>query len=483
VEPDFTALLAALEARDHLRVTRLIAAFVAAESTIGERWVQLARAAFSIGEFDLANGALAIRARQEASNPAALFDQVVMLARTNRPADARDLLLTLPETIPDRAGHWYLRGTLELNLGNFAAAREALEHCLAVNPASGQAMLALAATGPISADDDIDKRLASISGAMEAQPLLERVCYHYARCKLFKDFGDHQAAFSEAGKAGALCGGDRPFSAGQDRNHARAIREAYSAASIDELRAQFAEFEIAPIFVLGLPRTGTTLLQQILGSHSAVASGGELGRIPVAIRRMGGVGPNEVRSYARRHPSLGPARLYDHLARQANQSSAIVLDKSIENTRYAGLIKAVMPRSKLVWIRRDPLDSAWSVFSTYFTRSLNWSFDLESIGRHHAIEQRLHEHWAGILGDDLLTIEYEQLVGNPVVLTRQILVHCGLPEEEGPFRHHQASNSVATASVSQVRQPVYQTAKGAAEPYRQLMEPYFAAFQQELEVL
>lgn len=478
--PELVELLAALEARDHPQVASTIAAITASGPLLGERWAQLARAASSIGELDLANAALAIRARQSPGSKTALFDQVVMLARTNRPQEARAALATLPESVPDPGAHWYLRGTLELNLGNFAAAGEALERSLSHSPASGQALLALAATSPEGRAPGLIDRLRTLAAAMMHQSALERACYHYALCKAYKDQGDHRAAFGQAAMAGAICKSDRPYRPAQDRSHALAIVESFSASSIAGLRSRCADSDIAPIFVIGLPRTGTTLLQQILASHSAVADGAELGRMPVMTKRMGTADPNGIADYASRNPALSPARLYAHLAKQFDRSNGIILDKSIDNTRHVGLIKAIMPNSKLISIRRDPLASAWSVFSTYFTRSLNWSFDLEDIGRHFAIEQRLHDHWQTIFAEDMLSVAYEDLVHDSVAVTRQILHHCNLREEDGPFHHHRSANAIATASVVQAREPIYQSAVSGAEPYRQLMQSFFDTFEREL---
>lgn len=475
-----TELLGALEARDHIRVSALIESLIGLTAPLGDRWAQLARAAFSIGEYDQANTAMALRARQLPGSLSARFDQVVMLAQTNRPADAQALLAQLPDSVPNRAAHWYLRGTLELNLGNFEAARDALERAHALNPGSGQTILALAATCKAEQAADLIERLEPLSPAMESQTGLERACFHYALCKLYKDAENHAEAFAQASLAGAISMPDRPYRVAQDRAHARTIVDHYSGSAIADLRTRYGDTDVAPIFILGLPRTGTTLLQQILASHSTVANGGEMGRIPILIKRMGGVAPSQLAGYAASNPQLAPAALYARLARQYDRSGGIILDKSIENTRYAGLIKAIMPNSKLIWIRRDPLDSAWSVFSTYFTRSLNWSFDLEAIAAHYAIEQRIGDHWANILGDDVLQIDYEQLVRDSRSQIARILRHCGLTEEEGPFEHHRSASPIATASVVQAREPIYQSAVSSSEPYRRYMQPFLDALDREL---
>jgi tetratricopeptide (TPR) repeat protein len=475
-----TELLGALESRDHARVSALIESLIGLTAPLGDRWAQLARAAFTIGEHDQANTAMALRARQLPGSLAARFDQVVMLAQTNRPAEALTMLAALPDSVPNRAAHWYLRGTLELNLGTFPAANEALERSHALNPASGQTILALAATCKADQAVNLIERLRPLAPSMKSATGLERACFHYALCKLYKDVDDHAEAFAQASLAGAISKPDRAYRVAQDRAHADGIVSSYSSNAITELRARCGDAEVAPIFILGLPRTGTTLLQQILASHSTVADGGEMGRIPILIKRMGGLAPQQVADYAARDPNLAPAALYARLARQYDRSGGIILDKSIENTRYAGLIKAIMPQSKLIWIRRDPMDSAWSVFSTYFTRSLNWSFDLEDIAAHYAIEQRISDHWAGILGEDVLQIDYEQLVRDSQTVIGRILRHCGLAREEGPFQHHRSDSPIATASVVQAREPIYQSSVSGSEPYRRYMQPFLDALDREL---
>src|SRR5690606_21573684 len=129
-----------------------------------------------------------------------------------------------------------------------------------------------------------------------------------------------------------------------------------------------------------------------------------------------------------------------------------------------------------IWLKRDPLDCAWSCFRTFFPVSMSWSYDLEDIAAFFRLEEQLLGRWQDILGERLLVIPYENLVARPVEWTRRILAHCGLPEEEQVFAPHETLRAVTTASVMQVRRPINRGAVGAAEPYRNFLQPFVDAY-------
>ena len=141
-----------------------------------------------------------------------------------------------------------------------------------------------------------------------------------------------------------------------------------------------------------------------------------------------------------------------------------------------GLLLHSLPDAKIVWLRRNAEDAAISCFRTFFTEPIPWSWSLADIGAYFRIEDRLHAHWSSLFPDRILTVPYEELVGDPEAWIRRILAHVGLEEEPGVFQPHQTKRSVMTASVQQVRAPISTRRVGAAEAYERYMSAFRAAY-------
>jgi hypothetical protein len=235
-----------------------------------------------------------------------------------------------------------------------------------------------------------------------------------------------------------------------------------------------------PIFVLGLPRSGTTLVEQILVSHSKVVDGAEANLFRPASMAIKGYTPDEVRaSFDRSDASTLPTRIakaYLHLVDERFGKIGRVVDKTLNQTRYLGLIHHVLPKAKLIWLRRDPAGIAWSCYRTRFAKGVDWTRSLTDIAAYFRGEDRLHAHWSALLGDSLLTVPYEALVDDPDTWMRRIIEHVGLEWEEGVRDFHKTERAVTTASFAQVRKPMYASSKAAWKRYETQLKPFFDAY-------
>src|SRR5690606_37782077 len=169
--------------------------------------------------------------------------------------------------------------------------------------------------------------------------------------------------------------------------------------------------------------------EQILTSHSAVSDGGELNRLGLLVKDVRGVSHEALGRHVDEVGAPATARLWRHWLDKRFPGGGRIVDKTDNSTRMLGLAAALLPEARLYWMRRDPLDCAWSSFRTYFLGLLPWSYDLEDIAFHFRLEDRLLEQWREILGTRLLVVPYESLVDDPGVWIRRILRHCGLDEE------------------------------------------------------
>lgn len=221
-----------------------------------------------------------------------------------------------------------------------------------------------------------------------------------------------------------------------------------------------------PIFVFGLPRSGTTLVEQILGSHSAVHAAGELQAFPLetvnAVSRRTGRAVGKL-EFVERACEVNPKELaeaYLHAAGSQNFSKPHFVDKQPLNYLYAGLIGRALPRSRIIAVAREPIDSCYAMYKSLFTNAYPFSYDLLDLGQYYVAWHRLVRHWQTVLGDRLLIVQYEELVANQEAVTRRMLAHCGLAWETACLEFHKRQGAVTTASAVQVRRPLYSHSVG-----------------------
>ncbi len=387
------------------------------------------------------------------------------------------MMQTIPSDIPDAAGHAYILGSMSVNLGEISVAQGHLQAALEANPLLGQAMLSLAASEKMSVGNEIGDQIVAAEMSMATAPVLEQAHYQYGLGKVLFDRKNCDGAFSAFAKGAAQVAATRPYDRAEDVQNSKACKAGYSREVISDIVSQITVQTSRPIFVTGLPRSGTTLIEQILVSHSTVAGGEELGKLPIVERDIGGPGSDLLVQSVERQSANALAELYLHLASERFGGSSHFVDKSLNASRHMGIIASILPEAPIVWLRRNPLDCAWSAFRTYFLRGLDWSWNLETIAKHFILEDELHAHWASLLGDRILTIQYEDFVTDPEVGIRRLLAHCRLSEEPAVFSPHKTKRAVTTASVVQVRQPINKSAIDAAGPYRKHLQPFIDAYQ------
>jgi hypothetical protein len=208
-----------------------------------------------------------------------------------------------------------------------------------------------------------------------------------------------------------------------------------------------------------------------------VDGGEELGLFRLLEQDIGGKSAEDLDAHCARGGTLDELRaLYLHLLAERYPGTGRVVDKTLNLSRYAGLVSTLFPDAPIIWLRRDPLDCAWSAFRSWFLRGIDWSWSLEDIAAHFKIEDRLFAHWSGLLGDRLLVVDYAELVSDPGRQIERILSQCGLPREPACFSPHTTARAVTTASVAQVREPINRRGIDSARPYREQLKPFSVAY-------
>lgn len=443
---------------------------------MGGQWQQIAHIAADNGELALSHRAMDLYIEASGGHPVPQFQKAGLLAQNGALREAYDLLQSLPDDVPNPAVNAYSRGAAAVFLDRLEEARHLLERVTQLQPQIGQAWLPLSTLVNFAEEPDLAERIVAAESAMEAAPPAARAAHSHALGKAYADLGEHALAFAAFARGGEIARAAHGYDRAQDRADAAEAIRGYSAESIAAISAQQSEPSARSIFVTGLPRSGTTLVEQILASHSAVSDGAEFNRLRMLARDVGGTAWPALNGYVAEHGTAPAARLWSHWLKDRFPAPGRIVDKSIDTSRFLGLAAGLLPQAPVIWLTRDPLDCAWSCFRTHFLAGVPWSCDLEDIAFHFHLEEQLLAQWRDILGGRLLVVPYEALVSDPADWTRRILAHCDLAEEPQVFAPHENRRAVTTSSVMQVRQPISRKAVGAAEPYREFLEPFLAAY-------
>lgn len=410
------------------------------------------------------------------------FDTVgVVLSRLARYEEARSALTEAVRLAPDNPQYRFNLAAAEQFLGHAEAAEEHYRAALALRPAFARAWWALSElhkTGG-SADD-----LPALT-AQAARPDLsaeDALYLGHALARAYELCGDHAAAFAalEKGKAGrrsrALDGRAR------DAALFAALRDSF--AECDRERRPRKAGDATPLFVVGMPRTGTTLVERILTSHGAVTSLGEIQDLAHAVRRSAGTGGGgAVLDPAVVSAALGaPAGTAGADYRESTAArletppapGAYILDKMPLNALYIGFILRSLPEARIVLLRRDPRDTCLSNFRQLFAVDYSYydyHYDLESTAHYVADFERLMAHWQTLYGGRIHNLAYEALVADPEHEVRALLDYLELPWEPRCLAFHQNTAGVATPSALQVRKPLYRDALARWRRYEKELAP------------
>jgi len=468
--------VAALQANDREGANALAQEAIATKARLRDKWRAVFRVLQANGELSDADRACALFVEQSTNRDMAQFERATLAAQCGRAHDAWDLLADIPSSAPNPASNAFLKGTIAMNLGRIDEAEEHLTAAIEANPQLGQPYLALAKCRKRGADDPLGDTILQGSAALANAHPMDRAQYNFAAGSVHFDRRSIDPAFARFAEGASLMAAQAPYDPAADAREAEAGRAGFDRDSIARIAETVQTDTSEAIFVTGLPRSGTTLVEQILASHSAVVGGEELGRMAVVQRDLPANSLAGLQAYLADRPADDLTQLYLHLGRERFGDGGRYVDKGLNNPRYMGLIASLMPQSPVIWLRRDPLDCAWSAFRTFFASGVDWSWQQTAIAQHFAIEDALFAFWSELLPDRILPVEYADLVRDPRSQIERILQFCNLPVEPAVFEPHRTERVVSTASVMQVREPIGTDALGSAHPYSDYLRPFSDAY-------
>lgn len=297
----------------------------------------------------------------------------------------------------------------------------------------------------------------------------------YALAKELEDLGDADRSFAWLKR-----GADRRRSLLSYRVEADVAAMAEIARVFDRPlfeRADAGDPAVGPIFVLGLPRSGTTLVDRILSSHSAVDSLGEINDFALSLMRTAGASGGKG-DLIRRSAAVDPAglgRAYLDSIAGYGAAGAMLIDKTPVNFLYIGLIARALPNARIVHLRRGAMDNAYALYKTLFRMGCPYSYDLGDLAAYILAYRRLMDHWREVLPGRFLDVDYEALVSDQETVSREIVAHCDLDWQDACLRFHANPTPAATASAVQVRQPIHARSVGLWRRYADQLSPLSTA--------
>jgi len=399
------------------------------------------------------------RASRAAADPA---DRQIYLAKAlmldDRLEEAERELQRARVLAPTRAAPSYLLGQLQSQRGRFEAAREHLTRAIELAPEEPYAFSDLVIARRMS---DSDRPLLMRMQALAERPGLDetlRINVHFGLGKAFDDLGDRATAMRHYDTANRL----KAMSVRLDRpplvGHFDSLISGFTAEALDKTARAVArprqQDDGLPLLILGMPRSGTTLVEQVLSSHPAVAAGGELSfwkeRLDVwTISKQRNIDAAVIAQ---------TAEAYRTLLRRIDPRALRVTDKAPGNFQRIWLIRLAFPEARIVHCRRNPVDTCLSILFTHFKGPHDYAYDRAELVFYYRQYQRLMEHWRRVLPPDrFMDVDYEQLVADREPTTRRLVAFCGLEWDDACLAPERNERAVKTASRWQARQPVYAT--------------------------
>ncbi|PNU06908.1 sulfotransferase family protein [Novosphingobium guangzhouense] len=360
-------------------------------------------------------------------------------------------------------------------------ARGHYEAILAADPGNARTHYALSILSRQTAQSNHVPRLeAALAAAPEPHDALR---IRYALAKEHEDVGNAAEAFRHLSAANDAHKRAIGYNFAQDAEIFDAIEAVFGGAG---LPAGTGHSGPAPIFIVGMPRTGTTLVDRILSSHREVEAAGELQAMPLAVKQLAGTPSRRVIDAQTAKASAGldaQAVGSAYLARAANHVAGVkprFTDKLPANFLYVGHIARALPDARIVCLRRNPMDTIWSNYKNLFASGsayYAYSYDLMDIAQYYARFDRLMAMWEGLLPGRVLQLSYEALVSDQEGETRRLLAHCGLDWDNACLSFHKNSAAVATPSAAQVRRPINADAVDRWRAHEAALQPIQAWLQ------
>jgi tetratricopeptide (TPR) repeat protein len=378
--------------------------------------------------------------------------------------EARALYRRAVAVEPGEARFWYNLASSERSLGNLNAAANACDRAIERDPGHYPAYL-MRAELHIQTDErnhveELRAMLRARAGNAQAETALG-----YALAKELDDLDRFDEAFHWYSAAATTRRARLEYDVAHDEFKMARIVEAFAQPPLDDATRDSGRY----IFVFGLPRSGTTLVERILTGHAGVCSLGETDNFTHALLANAPQGGGDIFQRAAAADPVAVRTAFEKLVNAVTDAPAVV-EKLPLNYLYVGAIARALPQAKLIWVTRSPMDSCFAMFRTLFRGAYPFTYAFEDLARYYAGYERLMKHWRKTLGDRLHEVSYEALIEDPKGTGARLANHCDLAWNPAALRVEMNTTASTTASAAQIRRPIYSTSVGGWRRYAKYLE-------------
>lgn len=419
---------------------------------------------------------------EEPRNPGYRNVKAAVLASLGDYTESVEIYEAVLRDYPQQPKIWMSYGHALKTAGRRADSIAAYQRSIALQPTLGEAYWSLAnlKTHQFSLADTARMRAALQSEDLAAD---DRLHFEYALGKALEDAADYAESFAHYAAAGEIRLSLSPFDADENRDRVQRSKRVFTREFFEARRGAGAVAP-DPIFIVGLPRSGSTLIEQILASHSQVEGTMELPDIPRIARELALRGRSDEKSpYPDCLATLEPDELrllgeqyLSHTRVQRKRGTPFFIDKMPNNFAHVGLIQLMLPNARIIDARRHPLGCCFSAFKQHFARGQNFSYSLVDLGRYYRDYVELMAHFDVTRPGRIHRVYYERMIEDTETEVRRLLDYCGLPFEDACLRFYENERAVRTASSEQVRQPIYRDGLDHWKHY----EPWLGALKNAL---
>jgi tetratricopeptide (TPR) repeat protein len=376
-----------------------------------------------------------------------------------------------------------LKARILAEQGNFSDAISVYENLINDEPGFLPSYVPYSRVKKFSLDDPFLPKLEKM--VFENERLLSQETINFALGKIYDDCKEWDKAFLHYKKANILTNRFKRYNQDEDKKGFDAVITYFTEENIKKLH-RFKVGQKFPILIIGMPRSGTTLIEDVIARHSKVEPAGELGFWREAISSVSVVDanlgfPESISKLTKDDAERLVSKYIETLKSHINENSncTFVTDKMPHNFLWLGAIAGLFPEMPIIHCKREPMDNCLSIYFQTFEGEHSYAYDLENLGFHYKQYERLMSHWHQVLPGRILDVQYEDLVADPEYWTRKMIEHVGLQWEDGCLEQQESDRTVKTASIWQVRQPIYKTSVKRWKHYEKHLGPLKEALSYE----
>ena len=434
-------------------------------------WANLAQVFSVTGQLDKAKKSFKNILNMEPKNGLIWAEYGTVLTKLARYSDGKDAYLKALEFKPNSPRVYLSLGHVYKTMGEIDNSINSYKSTIKQNNLSGEAYWSLANLKTYSfTNDEIKNMEATLDTEISD---IERCQMHFALGKAYEVKKDYNNSFINYSKGNRVKKGLIKYSSRETSEKTKKVLDFFIEENISSL-SNSSTLDRDPIFVLGMPRSGSTLVDQIISSHSMVDGTQEL---PNIIKIAAELNSDSDDNYPEALKDLKSNELsalgldYIRETKWARESAPFFIDKMPNNFIHIGLIKTILPNAKIIDTRRDAMDTCFSCFKQFFARGQLFTYSLEDLGNYYVDYIKAMNHWHKVYGEDIYTVHYDNVINNTESTIRELIEYCELPFEDNCLEFYKSSRPVKTPSAEQVRQPIYKSGLNYWKNYADFLSP------------